>query len=381
MIGGLGDDTYVVDNAGDVITELAGQGTDTVFSSVNVTALWQQVENLTLSGTALSVNGNFLNNILTGNAQKNTLNGGAGEDTLIGGLDSDTYIYNSAGDVIVENLNEGINDTVIAYIDVSALMANVEHVTLAGSAISATGNALNNILTGNSLDNFLYGGLGNDQLNGALGADTMTGGQGDDAYLVENLGDVVIEASGEGNDVIYTWVNIASLTANVERATIIGAGNLNITGNELNNRLYGNSDNNTLAGLDGEDIIGGLDGADTIIGGGGRDLLTGGAGNDSFVYQALSDSGVTGATRDIIYDFTQGQDLIDLAAIDAITGGGDDAFTFIGNSAFSNTAGELRYETSGGYTIISMDVNGDGVADSQITLVGNIPLTGVDFWL
>jgi Ca2+-binding RTX toxin-like protein len=381
MIGGLGNDTYFVDNVGDVITELSGQGTDTVFSTVNVAALWQNVENLTLSATALSVNGNFLNNILTGNSQKNTLNGGAGEDTLIGGLDSDTYIYNSAGDVIVENVDEGLNDLVIAYINVAALMANVENVTLAGTATSATGNELNNILTGNSLDNFLYGGLGNDQLNGGVGADTMTGGQGDDTYLVENLGDVVIEASGEGNDVIYTWVNIAALAANVERATIIGPGDLNITGNELNNRLYGNDNNNILIGLDGDDIIGGLAGNDTIIGGAGRDLLTGGAGADSFVYQAITDSGTTGATRDIIYDFTQGQDLIDLSAIDAITGGGDDAFNFIGNSAFSNTAGELRYDYQGGYTIISMDVNGDGIADSQITLVGNIPLILSDFGL
>ena len=381
MIGGLGNDTYFIDNVGDVVTELSGEGTDTIFSTITIAALAQQVENLTLSGTALNANGNFLNNIITGNAQKNTLNGGAGEDTLIGGLDSDTYIYNSLGDVITENLNEGINDAVIAFIDVSALMANVENVTLAGTAISATGNDLSNIITGNSLNNFLYGGIGNDQLNGAVGADTMTGGQGDDAYLVENLGDVVIEASGEGNDVIYTWVNIAALTDNVERATIIGPGNLNITGNALNNRLNGNDNNNVLAGVDGEDIIGGLAGNDTIIGGAGRDLLTGGAGADTFVYQALSDSGATGATRDIIYDFAQGQDLIDLVAIDAISGGGDDAFNFIGNAAFSNTAGELRYEVSGGYTIISMDINGDGIADSQITLVGNVPLTSADFGL
>jgi Ca2+-binding RTX toxin-like protein len=209
----------------------------------------------------------------------------------------------------------------------------------------------------------------------------MAGGQGDDSYLVENLGDVVIEASGEGNDVVYTWVNIASRFDNVERATIIGPGDLIITGNVLANRLYGNDNNNIHIGLEGDDIIGGLAGNDTIIGGAGRDLLTGGAGADSFVYQAITDSGTTGATRDIIYDFTQGQDLIDLSAIDAITGGGDDAFNFIGNSAFSNTAGELRYDYQGGYTIISMDVNGDGIADSQITLVGNIPLILSDFGL
>jgi Ca2+-binding RTX toxin-like protein len=327
-----------------------------------------------------SVNGNSLNNTLTGNAQNNTLNGAAGEDTLIGGLGSDTYIYNSLGDIIVEATNAGVNDTVIAFVDVAALMANVEHVTLAGTALSAVGNDLNNILTGNANNNTLIGALGNDQLNGALGVDTLIGGAGDDAYLVENAGDVVIEEFGEGNDVVYAFVSIASLADNVERVTLVGVGNLDATGNELSNRVYGNDQNNALQGLGGDDIISGLAGNDTIIGGGGRDLLTGGAGSDRFVYQAASDTGVTGAARDIIYDFVQGEDIIDLLGVDAVIGGGDDPFNFIGTSAFSNTAGELRYEHSGGFTIISMDINGDGVADAQITLIGAINLTAGDFW-
>ena len=89
-----------------------------------------------MTGTALNATGNFLNNVLTGDAQKNVLNGGSGEDTLAGGLDSDTYIYNSAGDVITEAVNAGLSDTVIAFINVGALMANVENVTLAGTALA-----------------------------------------------------------------------------------------------------------------------------------------------------------------------------------------------------------------------------------------------------
>ena len=153
----------------------------------------------------------------------------------------------------------------------------------------------------------------------------------------------------------------------------------------MDNRLYGNAQNNTLNGGDGADIIGGLGGDDHLNGGAGRDLLTGGTGNDTFVYQSISDSGITGATRDIINDFTQGQDKIDVSAIDAdaITGGVQH-FSFVGTSAFTNTAGELRYDlidnpTGTDYTIISMDVNGDGMADSQITLVGLINLGQGDF--
>src|SRR6185312_5956836 len=101
---------------------------------------------------------------------------------------------------------------------------------------------------------------------------------------------------------VYTWVTLPSLFDNIERATIIGPGNLDITGNGLDNRLYGNDDNNTLSGAGGDDILGGLGGDDHLIGGAGRDLLTGAVGADTFVYQALSDSGTTGATRDIIND-------------------------------------------------------------------------------
>ncbi|HVY84975.1 MAG TPA: M10 family metallopeptidase C-terminal domain-containing protein, partial [Caulobacterales bacterium] len=99
------------------------------------------------------------------------------------------------------------------------------------------------------------------------------------------------------------------------------------------------------------------------------------------------DSGLTGATRDLINDFTQGADVIDLSAIDAIAGGGDDAFTLIGAGAFSHSAGELRYDfidnagAANDFTLISMDVNGDGAADSQIVLRGLISLTNSDFVL
>ena len=73
MNGGAGNDTYVVDNAGDVVTEAsgAGSGTDTVQSSVSFT-LGANVENLTLTGGGnINGTGNGDANVITGNAGNN----------------------------------------------------------------------------------------------------------------------------------------------------------------------------------------------------------------------------------------------------------------------------------------------------------------------
>ena len=105
MIGGLGDDLYIVDDIGDTITEAAGEGTDSVQSSVTYT-LSSDVENLTLTGVlAINATGNALNNVITGNAAANTLDGGAGNDTLIGGAGADTYLFGrtSNNDTIQES--------------------------------------------------------------------------------------------------------------------------------------------------------------------------------------------------------------------------------------------------------------------------------------
>ena len=100
MLGGAGDDTYVVDATSDVVTELAGEGTDTIQSGVTYT-LGAEVENLTLTGTtAINATGNTLDNILTGNSGANTLSGGAGDDTMVGGAGNDIYVVDAAGDVV-----------------------------------------------------------------------------------------------------------------------------------------------------------------------------------------------------------------------------------------------------------------------------------------
>lgn len=93
--------------------------------------------------------------------------------------------------------------------------------------------------------------------------------------------------------------------------------------------------------------------------------MEGGAGLDTFVFQSVNDT--FNLTMDRILDFTSGQDKIDLSGIDANSVfSGDQVFNFVGDSAFSYTAGELRYSD----WILGGDVNGDGFADFSIKLVG-----------
>lgn len=289
--GGQGNDVYIVDNAGDVVTEQANAGTDKVESSVNYT-LTANVENLTLTGAALNGTGNELDNVIIGNANNNTLfglagndrlDGGQGADTMFGGIGNDTYVVGSAFDVVTELANEGI-DTVES--SVSYILGNhVENLTLTGTVVDGTGNALDNVIIGNASHNSLQGldgndrlqdDIGNDLLNGGVGADTMSAGQGDDIYIVDNAGDVVVELSNQGVDTVVSSVDY-TLAANVEDLTLTGTA-LNGTGNALANIINGNAQNNRLDGAAGADTLRGYAGNDTYIVDNAGDVITEAAG-------------------------------------------------------------------------------------------------------
>ena len=298
MFGGTGNDTYVVDNAGDVVDETDGDGLDLVkasisFSLADAVHAIGDIENLTLTGKAnISGTGNDLDNVLIGNSGANiliglggndTLNGGGGADHMLGGTGNDTYVVDNAGDVVDETGGDGL-DLVKASVSFSLADAvhaigDIENLTLTGTAnINATGNALDNVLIGNSGANTLKGLDGNDFLDGGTGADKMYGGTGNDTYVVDNAGDVVNETGGSGIDTVLSSVSFSladpkHAIGDIENLTLTGTANINATGNALDNVLIGNSGNNILTG------------------GAGADTLDGGAGIDTASY-ATSPAGV-----------------------------------------------------------------------------------------
>jgi Ca2+-binding RTX toxin-like protein len=281
LIGKAGNDTYLVDSTSDIITELAGEGTDTVKSSITWT-LGDNLENLTLIGTAaINGTGNVLDNTLTGNTGNNILDGGTGNDTLVGRAGDDLYLVDSTTDRITELASAG-TDTVQSSISWT-LGTNLENLTLTGnSTISGTGNALANVLIANSVGNTLDGGSGNDTLTGGIGNDTLiggagndtlTGGLGNDTYGIDSLSDIITENSGEGIDTVQSSISW-TLGTNLENLTLTGAGAINATGNALDNTLTGNTGNNTLDGVLGNDILIGRTGNDTYTVDSTSDIIT-----------------------------------------------------------------------------------------------------------
>jgi hypothetical protein len=169
--------------------------------------------------------------------------------------------------------------------------------------------------------------------------------------------------------------------------SLVGAGNINGSGDRSANILSGNRGKNSLDGREGNDSIFGGDGDDKLVGGEGRDRLTGGAGRDElgggrgsdvFIFGS-GDTGKTAGTRDRILDFSAKEgDKIDLSAIDANSvKSGDQSFAFVGTKAFSGKAGELALHG----TFLEGDVNGDRIADFQIDMGSTTNLNSTDFVL
>jgi Ca2+-binding RTX toxin-like protein len=223
--------------------------------------------------------------VLYGEAGDDLLDGGAGGDTMEGGAGNDAYYVDSLADIIRETAAgaAGGNDTVYVSVDFT-LGANLEKLTMYGSARRGEGNTLANVITGNGGANELFGRLGRDTLIGNAGddlldggadIDRMEGGAGNDAYYVDNASDVTIESTAGaagGVDTVNASVN-RTLGANLENLRLYGGATVG-TGNGLANAITGNVGNNALSGLDGND---------TLVGGLGDDRLLGGAGNDSLL--------------------------------------------------------------------------------------------------
>ena len=384
--GGADNDVYIIDDAGDVIFEIAGGGIDRVQTAASYT-LGDEVENLTLTGLAVvNGTGTGASNVLTGNGVANllsglggndtlnggdgadTLDGGSGIDSMVGGTGDDVFIVSDAGDRTSETSTGGI-DRVDSSITLT-LASYVENLTLTGSdAINGTGNTLANVVNGNSAANVLnggsgndtlFGGGGNDTLDGGSGSDSMSGGAGNDTYVVDLITDAMSELFGEGTDLVQSAASW-TLDANFENLLLTGANGSSGTGNDLANLITGNSRANLLSGLDGIDTLIGGGGNDSLNGGAANDVLTGGDGADAFVFTNL-----TGGV-DTVTDFNGLNGIARVGDTFRFEGMLSGSYIFNGASAFT-ASGNSQVRVDGGNVLV--DTNGDGVGDMTIAVTG-----------
>ncbi|WP_255646713.1 hypothetical protein [Inquilinus sp. Marseille-Q2685] len=350
LLGGKGDDDYGVDSIYDRIQELANEGYDRVRASDSF-ALSANIEELNLIGTDnINGTGNALNNTIIGNVNQNYLNGGAGDDILIGGAGSDVYTVDSAADVVVERFDEG-TDTVRSSVTYT-LGANLENLSLRGSSdINGIGNALNNEISGNDGANLLDGGGG---------TDVLSGGGGADIYVVDSVGDQVIEYGGKDVDLVRASVSF-TLSRNVELLMLMGGGDVNGTGNDLNNTIQGNDGANVLDGREGDDVLIGRGGNDTYIVDSSGDVIAEAAGG-----------GVDHVFSSVDWVLTMNTETLTLTGHDDIDGVGNSRANTIAGNDGSNTlnGGDGADVLVGGggndiYEIASFDGTVDKIVEAE----------------
>ena len=280
--------------------------------------------------------GDLNNDTLVGGAGNDLLYGFGGLDIMIGGAGDDTYIVDQSyqfaqgyADVSISYVDESV-DQLIETADggIDTIKANVnftlgeyfENLTLLNDTAEfdqdkafysrairyghqaqiGIGNSLDNKIIGNDHGDQLFGmagsdilqgGVSADRLDGGSGADIMTGGSGYDTYVVENIGDQVIETEPGnwpgGFDTVESSITY-TLGSYVENLTLVGNDILNGTGNELNNQIIGNSAANQLVGGVGDDELTGGAGDDVTMGGIGSDTyrVSNGSGKDLIIEQA-----------------------------------------------------------------------------------------------
>jgi VCBS repeat-containing protein len=241
------------------------------------------------------------------------------------------------------------------------------------------GTVGNDVLTGTGADEVLLGLAGRDMLYGKGGADTLDGGAGGDSLFGEDGDDVIVhdakdrlQSGGAGLDTLRLE---RGATVNLGAADQVW-GDCGLTnGFEDVDATYATASVNLTGSTGGNALAGGL-AADRLTGGLGADVLFGNGGADRFILRSVAES--RGAAQDEIADFTHGLDRIDLSAIDAVVGGRDNGFAFIGAAGFVR-AGQLRYDAVAG--IVEGDLNGDLVADFGIQVGAALAITASDFVL
>lgn len=352
------------------------------------------------------------------------LMGGGGDDLLIGDAGTDTAVF--TGDLSDYSIQK-IDANTIAIVDLRAVgdgidyLQGIENLQFAdGTRLlddvappadlsllgtngddQLVGGAGRDVLQGLTGNDSLVGGAGDDWLDGGEGVDTMTGGDGNDTYVVDNAGDVVIEAIDDGYDTVRTTVTEYSLGATVENLLFTTNSNSIGIGNALSNDMTGGTGNDWLEGRDGDDILNGNSGDDTMIGGAGNDFYYvdaagdaviefGGEGDDTVLHFGGSyelsgnvenmrfldgtgnvgvgnalDNTLSGAIGVDQLSGGDGNDTLDGSyGADVLSGGADaDVFVFSANDASVKTVTDFE----AGNDIISLAGRGLQFSDLQIT--------------
>jgi serralysin len=363
------------------------------------------IENAIGGSGSDALTGNDAANTLKGGAGNDRLTGGKGNDALDGGTGTDTVTFSggrssysvlklSDGSMQITDLRSGspdgkdivrstewfqFSDKTLSLLD---LGQNQNTALVSSQNLSLIGTARNDSLVGESGNDKLYGLDGNDKLYGSDGNDILTGGTGQDGMSGGAGSDYASYATAKAGvvaDLLTTSLNRGDAYGDTYSSieNILGGSYAdNLRGNNSANTLQGRAGNDKLYGRSGNDVLYGHEGNDLLVGGYGKDVLLGGAGADVFDFNAVNES--LPASRDTIRDFLRGADRIDLRSIDANTAlAGDQAFTFIGGSAFSGKAGQLNFSKG----VVSADINGDKIADFQINVSGLSTLAKSDFYL
>jgi Ca2+-binding RTX toxin-like protein len=289
---------------------------------------------------------------IIGNDGKDIIKAGGGNDIVKGGGGADEIDGGEGRDgVSYEDSSVGVQ--------VSLVTGKGYHGTAEGDTLTRIedvyGSQLDDTLIGNAKDNTLGGLDGDDVLKGGGGDDTLLGGDGDDYMEIDgnedyadggdgfdtvavkgsmglriDLGSGFIDANvdGQGRNGLYSTYSDdishhyphapGSPDQLVDVEGVIGTKyDDDIYGNAVANSLNGGDGNDLLSGRGGDDFVNGGNGNDFIYGGEGKDQLTGGIGQDVFIFISTDDSKLSaGKPEDVITDFQQGQDKIDISGLD-----------------------------------------------------------------
>jgi Ca2+-binding RTX toxin-like protein len=390
LVGAGGTDTLLGGAGDDELRWFVGDGKDSLSGSTGIDAI-----------NFLGGNYGGLEDVFNaGTASIEAIRDGDGGKSHIAG-DAGNQFWNFAGAKMsgVGGIDGGGgNDTIVGTASADSIDGQDGDDKLSGAGGTDT-------LVGGSGADSLNGGSGNDTMVGGIGTDTLLGGDNDDEFRwAAGHGVDVYDGGGGVNTIKFSGGNFDGLqdsfnagATSIDFIQDADGGASRIVGN-ANAQLWNFSGavtvgiggvdagggNDTVVGTVNADRLNGQDGNDSLTGGLGADTLTGGTGKDTLRYGSIADSG-PGAAHDTVVGFSQADgDRLHLQSIDAnSTTVGDDAFSFIGNAAFTGVAGQLRFFDSGAHTLVQGDTDGNGVADFEVLLQGNAghPLFVTDFVL